>query len=268
MSQITTVERGRARPFGGSAPEPLDEVAPVLDVAAEDLARGDDAAVPVELVAARPPHLESRTQLVDEALCLVELLRAHPFERLVSEALAHRPGSLRGAVEPILLGALLGLVAVRRDSNALGARLSVGRLGPFAESLLRTAPLGRRLAPVRNPYRVDRELVEVPEAAEHLVIDCDLVPAPHEQRQPTGAHLLAVPDVDEREGSGVVDRASRIGLDPGGPNGSREEQRVPEEGRTGEGRGVPGCRCERERRCHRSDDSSCGVPVQAAPSLV
>ena len=87
-----TGRRAGAARFDRPPPDPLGELAAGREVAPEHRPRREAAAVVVELVAARPAHLEPRHEEVDEPLGVAQLGGGHPVEVAVAEQLALRVG--------------------------------------------------------------------------------------------------------------------------------------------------------------------------------
>ncbi len=59
----------------------------------------------------------------------------------------------------------------------------------------------------------------LPEPREDLVVDGDLVATTHEDGRTGGTDLLALADVDERQGARVVDGRAQVGGQPGSTAG-------------------------------------------------
>ncbi len=121
-----------ARPLDRSPPDPFGELAARREVAPEHRPRGEQAAVVVELVSARPAQLESRLEQVDEPLGVAQLGRGHAVEVAMAERLRGAVRVGRGDV-PVDVGLVDRLVAAghrQRDAvdGALLARLARRRV--------------------------------------------------------------------------------------------------------------------------------------------
>ncbi len=213
MSHSTTSGRGS---LDAPPPDPLDEVAAGREVAPEHRARGEPAAVRVELVAARPAPLEA-------------------------SARAGRPGAPPRAARPASSARSRGgagprpAVGVGRDrrcrrsaprrrssspSAGIGVpRSSAPRLAPLVAGLGRLAPGASSSRAASSGVRRRSARISLGDArprgarqkrSNDRVVDLEVVAAADEHGGAGRLDLLAVADVDERQRPREVDRGAEV----------------------------------------------------------
>ena len=218
-----------ARPSRRPAPDPVEGLAAVRQVAPEHRPRRDPAAPVVELLAARPARLEARRQQVDEALGVAQLGGRHPVELAMAEHLGRAVG-IRRDDEPLDRLVVLALVrAGARRALEPAERLAVAR--PLHGRVTRLALVG--LGRLRVRHRGRRQVVgerhpAAPETIEGLVVRLALVPPAHEHGRAGRPDLLLVAHVDERESAGEVDRGAEVDAQPDRAQGPPEDDRLAE----------------------------------------
>ena len=184
----------------------------------------------VELLAPGAPQLEARLEEVDEPLCVTQLGRGHPVELAA-------PERLRGTVRvgrrdvPVNVGLVDRFVAAGQRHRDAVDRAAVGLVatvltgfGARPHSLfvryLVTGPVDRR-AVARQP-----RTALAPPAIEDAVVDLAIVATADEDGRAGGPDRVALAQLDEGQGAGVVDGSGEVDRQTGRPERPPEPDRL------------------------------------------
>ena len=242
-------------------PDPVEDVAAGGQAAPEHDPGSNGPTVVVELAAPGPAALQVGQELVDQALGVAQLGRAHPVELLVAIHLALAIGQLGHgqAVERAIFVDVLAVVdrARRALRGGLAGLLGLRFFAGAGRLVLRAGFVARRLGRQRTILVGQTRPARSPEPLEDHVVDLDLVAAPDEDGFAGRPDLLAVAQLDDTQGPAEIDRGTQVGGQPGQPELAGEADRPTQEasaidgrapGQAGRRQGHDPRRCARDRR--------------------